>query len=440
MFEGLQDKLQSVFSSLRAQGRVGADDVQRAMREIRLALLEADVHFKVVRSFVERVQEKALGESVLQSLTPDQQVLKIVRDELVALLGEGGAELDLGGGRPAVVVLCGLQGSGKTTTAGKLARRLREKGRNPVLVAGDLQRAAAVEQLRQVGAQVGVPVLEAAPGESAVELARTAVERARAGGHDVMLFDTAGRLHVDDALMTELRAVVDRLQPRELLFVCDAMTGQDAVKSAAHFAGALPLTGAILTKLDGDTRGGAALSIRTVARVPIRFAGTGEKLHDLELFQPDRMASRILGMGDVLSLIEKAERAIDRDEAERLAGRIVRREFTLEDLRDQLKQIRRMGPLSQLLELLPRAGPFQGMKMPDELDETRLVAVQALIDSMTPQERRHPQFLDASRKRRIVRGSGRSIQELNQLLKQYKQMRKMMKKMKGGFLKSMMGA
>ena len=438
MFEGLQDKLQGVFSRLRAEGRVGADDVQRAMREIRLALLEADVHFKVVRAFVERVQEKALGEAVLQSLSPDQQVLKIVRDELVALLGEAAAELQLAG-RPAVVVLCGLQGSGKTTTAGKLSRRLREKGRNPVLVAGDLQRAAAVEQLRQVGAQVGVPVLVADPGETSVDLARSALERARAAGHDVVVFDTAGRLHVDEGLMSELRTVVELLRPQELLFVCDAMTGQDAVKSAAHFAGALPLTGAILTKLDGDTRGGAALSIRTVAQVPIRFVGVGEKLDELELFQPDRLASRILGMGDVLALIEKAERAIDRDEAERLAGRIVRREFTLEDLRDQLRQIRRMGPLSQLLELLPKAGPFKNMSMPGEVDESRLLSVQALIDSMTPRERRHPQLLDASRKRRIVRGSGRSIQELNQLLKQYKQMRKMMKRMKGGFLKDLRG-
>jgi signal recognition particle subunit SRP54 len=438
MFEGLQDKLQGVFSRLRAEGRVGADDVQRAMREIRLALLEADVHFKVVRAFVERVQEKALGEAVLQSLTPDQQVLKIVRDELVALLGEPAGELRLEG-RPAVIVLCGLQGSGKTTTAGKLARRLRERGRNPVLVAGDLQRAAAVEQLRQVGAQVGVPVLFAAPGETAIELARGALERARTAGHDVVLFDTAGRLHVDEALMSELRALVELLQPHELLFVCDSMTGQDAVKSAAHFAGALPLSGAILTKLDGDTRGGAALSIRTVAQVPIRYVGVGEKLDELELFQPDRLASRILGMGDVLALIEKAERAIDRDEAERLAGRIVRREFTLEDLRDQLRQIRRMGPLSQLFELLPKAGPFKSLQMPGELDESRLVSVQALIDSMTPRERRHPQLLDASRKRRIVRGSGRSVQELNQLLKQYKQMRKMMKRMKGGFLKDLRG-
>ena len=438
MFEGLQDKLQGVFSRLRAEGRVGADDVQRAMREIRLALLEADVHFKVVRAFVERVQEKALGEAVLQSLSPDQQVLKIVRDELIALLGEPAVELHLVG-RPAVVVLCGLQGSGKTTTAGKLSRRLREKGRNPVLVAGDLQRAAAVEQLRQVGAQVGVPVLVADPGQTAVDLARSALERARAAGHDVVVFDTAGRLHVDEALMSELRTLVELLQPQELLFVCDAMTGQDAVKSAAHFAGALPLTGAILTKLDGDSRGGAALSIRTVAQVPIRFVGVGEKLDELELFQPDRLASRILGMGDVLALIEKAERAIDRDEAERLAGRIVRREFTLEDLRDQLRQIRRMGPLSQLLELLPKAGPFRNVSMPGEVDESRLLSVQALIDSMTPRERRHPQLLDASRKRRIVRGSGRSIQELNQLLKQYKQMRKMMKRMKGGFLKDLRG-
>ncbi|HVS14677.1 MAG TPA: signal recognition particle protein [Thermoanaerobaculia bacterium] len=439
MFDGLQDKLQGVFSRLRSEGRVGKEDVQRAMREIRLALLEADVHVKVVRHFVRRVEERALGDEVLASLTPDQQVLKIVRDELTELLGEPGQELQLKG-RPAVLALCGLQGSGKTTTAGKLARRLRGKGRNPVLVACDLQRAAAVEQLRQVGAQVGVPVLTAREGEPVVGFAARAVAEARAAGHDVAIFDTAGRLHVDDSLMTELRELVAAIAPDELLFVCDSMTGQDAVKSAAHFAESLPLSGAILTKLDGDSRGGAALSIRTVAQVPIRFAGVGEKLDDLELFQPERMTSRILGMGDVLSLIEKAERAIDRDEAERLAGRIARREFTLEDLRDQLRQIRRMGPLSQIMELLPKTGPFKGLDTTGgQVDESRLVAVEALINSMTPRERAAPGLLTASRKRRIVRGSGRTPQELNQLLKQYKQMRKVMKKMKGGFLRSMMG-
>ena len=439
MFDGLQDKLQGVFARLRSEGRVGRDDIQRAMREIRLALLEADVHVKVVRQFVQRVEEQALGEEVLASLTPDQQVLRIVRDELIALLGEPGEDLQLKG-RPAVVALCGLQGSGKTTTAGKLARRLRSKGRNPVLVACDLQRAAAVEQLRQVGEQVEVPVLVARDGEGVVAFASRALAESRTAGYDVAIFDTAGRLHVDEALMRELSELIAVISPDELLFVCDAMTGQDAVKSAAHFAESLPLTGGVLTKLDGDSRGGAALSIRTVARVPIRFAGVGEKLDDLELFQPERMASRILGMGDVLSLIEKAERAIDKQEAERLAGRIARREFTLEDLRDQLRQVRRMGPLSQILELLPKTGPFKGLDTAGaDIDESRLVAIEALINSMTLRERAAPGLLTTSRKRRILKGSGRKPQELNQLLKQYKQMRKMMKKMKGGFLRNMMG-
>jgi signal recognition particle subunit SRP54 len=369
-------------------------------------------------------------------------VIKIVRDELIELLGKPSDELAVKG-RPAVVMLCGLQGSGKTTTAGKLARRLQSKrGKRPVLVAGDLQRAAAVEQLVQVGAQVEVPVIVPRLGESVVALGRRALEEARNGGRDTVVFDTAGRLHVDDVLMAELRDLVAATTPEELLFVCDAMTGQDAVKSAAHFASALPLTGAILTKMDGDARGGAALSIRSVAAVPIRYLGTGERLDELELFAPDRLASRILGMGDVLSLIEKAEQAIDRDEAERLAGRIVRKEFSLEDLRDQLRQLRRMGPLGQLLDLMPKVGPFRGLSAPGagEVDETRLRAIEALINSMTPQERRKPGILGASRKRRIAKGSGRSVQELNQLLKQYKQMQKMMKQMKGSFLRGAMGS
>jgi signal recognition particle subunit SRP54 len=438
MFDGLQGKLEGAFRRLRGQGKVSREDVQRAMREIRLALLEADVNFKVVRSFVERVQEKALGEEVLQSLTPDQQVLKIVRDELNELLGEPSQELSLKG-KPAVLMLCGLQGSGKTTTAGKLAHRLLQNRHRPLLVAADLQRAAAVEQLVQVGASVGVPVARCQDGESILDFADRALRQAREGSHDVVIFDTAGRLHIDDALMDELRLLVSRAKPDELLFVCDSMTGQDAVKSASHFGQALPLTGAILTKLDGDSRGGAALSIRTVAQVPIRFLGVGEKLDELELFQPDRMTSRILGMGDVLTLIERAEKAIDQDEAERIAGRIARQEFTLEDLRDQLRQLRKMGPLGQLMDLLPKTGPFKALDTKQGVDESRLVAVEALIDSMTPRERKRPGLLNASRKKRVARGSGRSIQELNQLLRQYKQMRKMMKRMKGDWMKGALG-
>ena len=436
MFEGLQDKLQGVFRSLRSEGRISQDDVRRAVRQIRLALLEADVHVRVVRSFVGRVQEQALGDEVLSSLTPDQHMVRIVRDELIAVLGEPGRELELEGG-PAVVVLCGLQGSGKTTTAGKLAQRLRDQGRRPVLAAGDLRRAAAIEQLRQVGAAAETTVLEPRAGEKLEAFADRAVGAAREGGFDPLIFDTAGRLHIDAKSMAELKAVVDRTGPCETLFVCDAMTGQDAVRSASAFAEGAPLTGAVMTKLDGDARGGAALSLRGVTEVPLRFVGVGEKLEDLELFAPDRLASRILGMGDVLSLIEKAERVVDREETERLAERIARQEFTLEDLRDQLRQLRRMGPLTQLLELLP--GQFRGANIAEAVDESRLVGVTALIDSMTPRERRNPAILNASRRRRIARGAGRTVQELNQLIKQYRQMRKLMKRTKGKWMKGIRG-
>ncbi|HZI63956.1 MAG TPA: signal recognition particle protein [Thermoanaerobaculia bacterium] len=437
MFDGLQSKLQEVFRGLRGEGRVSEEALRGALRQIRLALLEADVHFRVVKSFVERVEQRALGAAVLDSLTPDQQIVKIVRDELVELLGEEPAELRLDG-RPAVVLLCGLQGSGKTTTAGKLAQRLQARGKHPLLAAADLQRAAAVEQLVQVGRGVGVPVVTPEAGEKVDALVGRALAVARGRGHDVLIVDTAGRLHVDTALMAELKGLAALLAPREILFVADAMTGQDAVKSAQEFAAALPLTGAVLTKLDGDSRGGAALSIRTVAKVPIRYAGVGEKSGDLELFQPQRMASRILGMGDVLSLIEKAEQGLDRAAAERLTERLARREFTLEDLRDQLRQLKRMGPLSSMLEMLPKVGPLR--KLPDmPVDESRVQRVEAIIDSMTPQERRHPGLLNGSRKRRVARGSGTSVQEVNQLLKQYLGMRKMLKGMKGSWMRRALG-
>ena len=436
MFEGLQDKLQGVFRSLRSEGRISEDHVRRAVRQIRLALLEADVHFRVVRSFVARVQELALGDEVLSSLTPDQHMIRIVRDELTAVLGEPGAELELSG-RPAVVLLCGLQGSGKTTTAGKLAARLRGQGRKPLLAAGDLRRAAAVEQLRQVGAAAGAAVVEPSAGEDLPAFSSRALAEARDGGFDALIFDTAGRLHVDAESMAELAALAERVDPCETLFVCDAMTGQDAVRSAAAFAEGAPLTGAVMTKLDGDARGGAALSLRGVTEVPLRFVGTGEKLEDLEPFAPDRIASRILGMGDALALIEKAERVVDRQEAERLAERIARQEFTLEDLRDQLRQLRRMGPLSQLLELLP--GQFRGADLAGAVDESRLVAITALIDSMTPRERRNPAILNASRRRRIARGAGRTVHELNQLIKQYRQMRKLIKRTRGKWMKGIRG-
>jgi len=436
MFDGLQGKLQDVFKSLRSGGRVTPEALDEALRQIRLALLEADVNFRVVKSFVGRVRERASDEEVLGSLTPTQQVIKIVRDELDELLGDEGTELRLDG-RPAVVLLCGLQGSGKTTTAGKISRRLQQKGRRPLLVAGDLQRAAAVEQLVQVGRGVGVPVLEPEPGETVVQLAERSVKAARDRGHDVLVFDTAGRLHIDDTLMSELAVLAERLSPSEILFVADAMTGQDAVKSAGAFREALPITGAILTKLDGDSRGGAALSIRAVAKVPIRFVGTGEKPEDLELFRPSRMTGRILGMGDVLTLIERAEQGLDAQETERLAQRLAQQDFTLEDLRDQLRQLRRLGPISQVMELLPKVGPLKGLQGA-QVDEGQLRRIEAIINSMTPLERRRPQVLNGSRKKRIARGSGTRVQQINALLKQYRQMRKMMKGTQGKWLRRAM--
>ncbi len=437
MFDGLQNSLQDIFRRLKSEGTVSKEVLDAALRQIRLALLEADVNFRVVKSFITRIREKAEGSKVLESLTPAQQVIKIVRDELTSLLGEDATELRLQG-KPAVTMLCGLQGSGKTTTAGKLALRLRKKGRQPLLVAADLQRAAAVEQLLQVGSQAGVAVLEPQLGESVAALARRSLDYARARGHDTLIIDSAGRLHIDDALMAELKEVTELVKPVETLFVADAMTGQDAVKSASEFAKAMPLTGVVLTKLDGDARGGAALSIRTVAEVPIRYVGTGEKLADLDLFYPDRLVSRILGMGDVLSLIEKAEEGLDAEETERLAKRIVSQDFTLEDLRDQLRQMRRMGPLSELLKLMPKMGPLKGLDA-SNVDDKQLKRIEAIINSMTPLERKKPGLLNAKRKRRVARGSGTRVQDVNRLLKQYMAMRKMMKGAQGKWLRRSMG-
>jgi signal recognition particle subunit SRP54 len=437
MFDGLQSKLQDVFQKLRGEGKVTPEALDAALRQIRLALLEADVHLRVVKPFIDRVRERALGAEVLESLTPAQQVIKIVRDELSALLGDEGSELRVDG-RPTVIMLCGLQGSGKTTTAGKIAKRLKKRGRHPLLVAGDLQRAAAVEQLKQVGKGVDVPVVEPEAGEKVQDLGTRALNVARQRGHDVMIMDTAGRLHVDAALMEEIKQLAARIEPHEILFVADSMTGQDAVKSAEQFSASLPLTGVVLTKLDGDSRGGAALSIRTVAKVPIRMVGIGEKSDDLELFHPERMASRMIGMGDVLSLIEKAERGLDAAETERLAKRMINREFTLEDLRDQLRQIRRLGPLASVLEMLPKVGPLKGLDA-SQVDEGGMKRVEAIINSMTPHERRRPDVLNGSRKKRISQGSGTSVAEINRLLKQYRTMQKMMKGVQGKWLRRALG-
>ncbi|MEM1203850.1 MAG: signal recognition particle protein [Acidobacteriota bacterium] len=437
MFDGLQDRLQGVFRRLKGEGTVSAEVLDAALREIRRALLEADVNIRVVKTFVGRIRERAEGEEVLGSLTPAQQVVKIVKDELIELLGEDGQDLQLKGS-PAVVMLCGLQGSGKTTTAGKIALRLKGQGRQPLLVAADLQRAAAVEQLMQVGERVGVPVLTPKPGEAVTALASRCLGAAKNRGHDVIILDSAGRLHVNEALMGELRQVAQIVKPQETLFVADAMTGQDAVRSAQQFGETMDLTGIILTKMDGDSRGGAALSIRAVTKMPVRFLGTGEKPEDFDLFHPERMTSRILGMGDVLTLIERAEQGLDAAETERLAKRIVSKEFSLEDLRDQLRQIRRLGPLSQIMELMPKVGPFKGLGAVD-VDEKQLKRVEAIINSMTPLERQRPQVLNAKRKKRVARGSGTRVQDINRLLKQYQAMRKMMKGAQGKFLRKSMG-
>ncbi|MGE0641322.1 MAG: signal recognition particle protein [Thermoanaerobaculia bacterium] len=439
MFEGLQDKFQEVFRRLKGEGKITQEHLQAALKQIRLALLEADVHFRVVKELLARVEEKALGEKVLESLSPAQQVIKIVRDELAVTLGGDDARELRVDGAPAVILMCGLQGSGKTTTSGKLAKRLAGRGRYPLLVAADLQRAAAVEQLVQVGRGVEIPVLEPQAGEKVVDLGRRALREARDRGRDVVILDTAGRLHIDEALMVEISELAAAVSPQEILYVADAMTGQDAVKSAQEFARVLPLTGVLLTKLDGDSRGGAALSVRAVTQVPIRYVGVGEKSGDLELFSPARMASRILGMGDVLSLIEKAQETVDAKEAQRLAERMGRNEFTLEDLRDQLRQVRRMGPLKSVLEMLPKVGALKEMANVGDADEKRLTRIEAIINSMTLAERRTPGLLNASRKRRVARGSGTSVQEINQLIRQYLQMKKMMKGVKKGFLKKAFG-
>jgi len=434
MFEQLTEKLQRVFKNLRGEGKLTPENMDRALREIRIALLEADVHFKVVKDLIESIRQKAMGQEVLTSLTPTQQVIKIVRDELTRILGSEHQRLRFSNDPPSSMLIVGLQGSGKTTTTAKLARWLSRNGHSPLMVSVDVYRPAAREQLSILGRQLGLPVYEGTPSEKTpVELARGARREAAQTGRDVVLVDTAGRLHIDDELMQELAELRQVLRPTEVLFVADAMTGQDAVRSAKEFHERLGITGVILTKLDGDARGGAALSIRAVTNQPIKFAGTGEKLDALEPFHPDRMASRILGMGDVLSLIEKVEQTISEREAQRIQRRILENEFTLEDLREQLLQLRKLGPLESLLKLMPQIGPFKGLGQV-QVDDKEITRIIAIIDSMTPEERRNPAIINGSRRRRIARGSGTTVQDVNRLLKQYAQMRKMMKSMTGGWL------
>ncbi len=430
MLESLSDKLQKVLKDLKGEGRVSERHIDAAMREIRMALLEADVNFKVVKGFVSRVKEKALGQEVLKSLTPGQQVVKIVRDELVDLLGGEAVELQFAKTPPTVVLMAGLQGSGKTTSTGKISQWLRKKGRRPMVVSTDVYRPAAIEQLAVVARSLNVPVFESQDMDP-VSRASSALIEARNTGHDVLLIDTAGRLQIDEELMQEMERIRQRLQPKEILLVADAMTGQDAVNSAKGFNDRLALTGVVLTKMDGDTRGGAALSIKQVTGTPIKFIGVGEKSSALEVFHPERMASRILGMGDVLSLIERAEEEVDEENARQMLKKLSRDEFSLEDFRDQLRQLRKMGPLEQVLGMLPQMGALKGL---DKLnvDEKELIHIEAIINSMTPKERRNHRLINGSRRKRISQGSGRPVSEINRLLKQYADMRKMMKRMTKG--------
>jgi signal recognition particle subunit SRP54 len=425
MFESLSEKLEKVFKRLKGRGVLTESDVNEALREVRMALLEADVNFKVVRDFVESVRVRAVGSGVLESLTPGQQVVKIVYDELVRMMGESVTRIQLVPNRPTVVMMVGLQGSGKTTTAGKLARMFKKGGRKALLVAADTQRPAAIEQLSALGRQLNIEVEGAEPGEDPVTVCVRGLERARRGAFGVVIMDTAGRLHIDEALMDQLAGIKAAVSPDETLFVADAMTGQDAVKVASSFNDKLGVSGIILTKMDGDARGGAALSIRAVTGKPIKFVGMGEKLDALEPFHPDRVASRILGMGDVLSLIEKAEQSVTLDEAKELEAKVRQGEFSLEDFRTQLLQVKKLGPLDQLLGMLPGMGKLKGaMASVDEREVDRIVAI---INSMTMKERVNAGIINGSRRKRIARGSGTQVQEVNRLLKQFAETRKMMK-------------
>jgi len=429
MFESLTERLQGVFKKLARKGKLREQDVDEALREVRLALLEADVNYQVVKGFVDRVRERAVGVEVMKSLTPAQQVVKIVREELTAMLGQPG-RLDFSGPSPHIIMLVGLQGSGKTTTAAKLALHLQQEGQRPLLVVTDTRRPAAIEQLEVLGGELEIPVYGEKRG-SPVAICTQAVSRARKGAYSVAILDTQGRLHIDQELMNELVEMKDRVSPDEVLLVADAMTGQDAVRLAQEFHQQVGLTGLILTKIDGDARGGAALSIRAVSGVPIKFLGTGEKPSALELFHPDRLASRILGMGDILTLIERAEASFEEEEARRVEEKLRTATFDLEDFRQQLQQVKRMGPLSQLMEMIPGFASLS-RELPQEVTDQQMKKIEAIINSMTAQERRNPRIIGGSRKRRIATGSGTTVQEVNQLLGQFRQMQKLMKQLTFG--------
>ncbi|MCG1020623.1 signal recognition particle protein [Sutcliffiella horikoshii] len=441
-FEGLADRLQNTIQKIRGKGKVSEQDVKEMMREVRLALLEADVNFKVVKDFVKRVNERAVGQEVMKSLTPGQQVIKVVKEELTALMGGEQSKIAVSSRPPTVIMMVGLQGAGKTTTTGKLANLLRKKhNRKPLLVAADIYRPAAIKQLETLGKQLSMPVFSLGDQVSPVEIAKQAIQKAKDEHHDYVLIDTAGRLHVDETLMDELKQVKELSNPDEIFLVVDAMTGQDAVNVAESFNEQLGLTGVVLTKLDGDTRGGAALSVKAVTNTPIKFIGMGEKLDAIEPFHPERMASRILGMGDVLTLIEKAQTNVDEEKAKELEQKLRTMNFTFDDFLEQLGQVRNMGPLDEILGMIPGANKMKGLKNV-QVDEKQIGHVEAIIQSMTKAEKDNPDLINASRKKRIAKGSGRPIQEVNRLLKQFEEMKKMMKQMtsmqkgkgkKGGF-------
>jgi signal recognition particle subunit SRP54 len=427
-FEGLADRLQDTLKKIRGKGKVSEDDVKEMMREVRIALLEADVNFKVVKEFINRVKERAIGQEVLKSLTPGQQVIKVVNEELTTLMGGEQSKIAASTRPPTVVMMVGLQGAGKTTTTGKLAKYLQKQNRKPLLVAGDIYRPAAIKQLQVLGEQLNAPVFSLGDQVSPVEIAKQAISKAKEEHYDYVLIDTAGRLHIDEALMDELNSVKAEVKPDEILLVVDAMTGQDAVNVAESFNQQLELSGVVLTKLDGDTRGGAALSVKSITGRPIKFVGMGEKLDALEPFYPDRMASRILGMGDVLTLIEKAQTAVDQDKAAELERKMRKMEFTFDDFLEQLAQVRNMGPLEDIIGMMPGANKMKGLK-DMKVDEKALGKVEAIVRSMTPKEKHQPEIINASRRKRIATGSGTTVQDVNRLLKQFEDMKKMMKQM-----------
>ena len=428
VFENLSNKLQEVFKKLKGKGKLSEEDVNLAMREVRMALLEADVNFQVVKDFIARVKEKAVGQEVLESLTPGQQVIKIVHEELINLMGKTNAKLNEAGSGLTIIMLVGLQGAGKTTTSAKLANLLKKQGKKPLLVAADIYRPAAIKQLQVLGEAIDVPVFTMGE-KSPVDIVKAALNFAKTNLRNYLIIDTAGRLHINEELMEELREIKEAVNPHEILLVVDAMTGQDAVNVAKTFNEDLGLTGVILTKLDGDTKGGAALSVKAVTGCPIKLAGMGEKIENLELFHPERMASRILGMGDVLTLIEKAQAALDAEKAQKMQEKLKSKDFDLEDFLDSMQQIKKMGPLEQILGMIPGMGKVKDLA--GMVDEKELKHVEAIIYSMTTEERRKPEIIDGSRKKRIARGSGTSIQDVNRLLKQFEQMKKMMKQFGG---------